>query len=58
MEVLEKDSCLVRSDAIAINITDATTKKLKTIAARDGVKLPKPKVGKLREARLYLEYSF
>jgi beta-lactamase superfamily II metal-dependent hydrolase len=58
MEVLEKDSCLVRSDAIAINITDAATKKLKTIAARDGVKLPKPKVGKLSKARLYLEYSF
>ena len=58
MEVLEKDSCLVRSDAIAIDITDAATKKTKTIAARDGVKLPKPKVGKLSKAKLYLEYEF
>lgn len=58
MEVLEKDSCLVRSDAIAIDITDAATNRKKTIAARDGVKLPKPKVGKLSKARLYLEYEF
>ncbi len=57
MEVLGADSCLVRSDAIAITITDADNKK-KTIAARKGVELPKPKVGKLSTAELYLEYSF
>lgn len=57
MEVLHADSCLVRSDAIAITITDADKKK-KTIAARKGVELPKPKVGKLSKAELYLEYSF
>jgi hypothetical protein len=57
MEVLGADSCLVRSDAIAITITDANNKK-KTIAARKGVELPKPKVGKLNTAELYLEYSF
>lgn len=57
MEVLGADSCLVRSDAIAITITDANNKK-KTIAARKGVELPKPKVGKLDTADLYLEYSF
>jgi hypothetical protein len=58
MEVLEADSCLVRSDAIAITITDAETNKKKTVAARKGVELPKPKVGKLRSADLYLEYAF
>jgi beta-lactamase superfamily II metal-dependent hydrolase len=58
MEVLEKDSCLVRSDAIEISVTDATTNKTKTIGAREGVKLPRPKAGKLSKARLYLEYAF
>ena len=58
MEVLEADSCLVRSDAIAITITDTETNKKKTVAARKGVELPKPKVGKLRSADLYLEYAF
>jgi hypothetical protein len=58
MDVLEKDSCLVRSDAIPITITDPETKKKKTIAARKGVSLPKPKVGKLSKATLYLEYAF
>jgi len=58
MEVLEKDSCLVRSDAIAISITDAETSKKRIIAANKDVKLPRPKVGKLTKASLYLEYSF
>ena len=58
MDVLGADSCLVRSDAIAITITDAETSKKKTIAARKGVTLPKPKVGKISTADLYLEYAF
>jgi hypothetical protein len=57
MEVLQKDSCLVRSDAIAISITDGDTNKKTTIAANKLVKLPRPKVGKLRKANLYLEYT-
>jgi hypothetical protein len=58
MEVLHADSCLVRSDAIAITITDAKTNKKTTVNARKGVELPKPKVGKLRQSDLYLEYAF
>jgi len=58
MEVLDKDSCLVRSDAIPITITDAETSTKKVIAARKGIKLPRPKVGKLSKSKLYLEYAF
>jgi hypothetical protein len=54
MDALGKGSCLVRSDAIAISIKDP---KL-SVAARKGVKLPKPKVGKITKTSLYLEYSF
>ena len=54
MDALGKGSCLVRSDAIAISIKDP---KL-SVAAREGVKLPKPKVGKITKTNLYLEYSF
>lgn len=54
MEALDKDSCLVRSDAIPISIKDL---KL-SIKARKGVTLPKPKVGKIMKTNLYLEYSF
>lgn len=54
MDALAKGSCLVRSDAIPISIKDP---KL-SVAARKGVKLPKPKVGKIRKTNLYLEYSF
>ena len=54
MDALGKGSCLVRSDAIAISIKDP---KL-SVAARKGVKLPKPKVGKITKTNLYLEYSF
>ncbi len=57
MEVLQKDSCLVRSDGIAISITDSDTNKKKVIAANKLVKLPRPKIGKLRKASLYLEYE-
>ncbi len=58
MKVLEDGSCLLRSDAIQIEFTDAATKKLKVVKARSGVKLPKPKTGKVHKAKLYLEYSF
>lgn len=54
MDALAKGSCLVRSDAIPISIKDP---KL-SVAARKGVKLPKPKVGKISKTNLYLEYSF
>ncbi|HVI70076.1 MAG TPA: hypothetical protein VM656_01145 [Pyrinomonadaceae bacterium] len=54
MDALGKGSCLVRSDAIPISIKDP---KL-SVAARKGVKLPKPKVGKITKTNLYLEYSF
>ncbi|HXD32794.1 MAG TPA: hypothetical protein VN643_16845 [Pyrinomonadaceae bacterium] len=54
MDALRKDSCLLRSDAIPITIKDP---KL-TVKARQGVTLPKPKVGKIKKASLYLEYSF
>lgn len=57
MDVLEKGSCLLRSDAIEISVTDAETNKKKTIAARKGATLPQPKVGKLSQAALYLEYA-
>ena len=54
MDALDKGSCLVRSDAIPISIKDP---KL-SVAARKGVKLPKPKVGKITKTNLYIEYSF
>jgi len=58
MKALEDGSWLVRSDSIPITITDAETNKSKIIKARKGVSLPKPKVGKIKTAKLYLEYSF
>ena len=54
MDALAKGSCLVRSDAIPISLKDP---KL-SVAARKGVKLPKPKAGKITKTNLYLEYSF
>ena len=54
MDALRKDSCLLRSDAIPITIKDPK----QTVKARKGVTLPKPKVGKIKKANLYLEYSF
>ena len=58
MDVLEKDSWLIRSDAIEITITDPETKKETKIASREGVSLPEPKVGTISQSKLYLEYSF
>ena len=53
MKALSKGSCLVRSDAIPITISDGTV-----IKPTKGVDLPKPKVGKINQADLYIEYSF
>jgi beta-lactamase superfamily II metal-dependent hydrolase len=58
MKVLKDGSCLLRSDAIPISFTDADSQKTVTIKARKGVTLPKPKTGKVRAAKLYLEYTF
>lgn len=58
MKVLQDGSCLLRSDAIQIEFTDAATNETRIVEARRGVKLPKPKTGKVRKAKLYLEYSF
>jgi hypothetical protein len=58
MKVLSDGSCLLRSDSIPITFTDPDTNKKITVKARKGVKLPKPKVGKIRAAKLYLEYTF
>jgi hypothetical protein len=58
MKVLSDGSCLLRSDSIPITYTDPDTKEEITVEARDGVKLPKPKIGKVRKSKLYLEYSF
>src|SRR5574338_421996 len=58
MEVIGKGSCLVRSDAIQVQFTDATTKKKIVVKRREGVTLPKPKVGKINKTDLYLEYVF
>jgi hypothetical protein len=57
MKALGDGSSLVRSDSFPIDIT---VPKKKTIKPAKGVntKLPKPKVGKLRKAKLYIEYSF
>jgi hypothetical protein len=53
MKALGEGSCLVRSDAIPITISDGTV-----IKATKGVSLPKPTVGKINQADLYVEYSF
>lgn len=58
MEVLHKGSCLVRSDAIPITFTNRETEEQITIEAAEGVKLPRPKTGKITKKKLYLEYSF
>lgn len=58
MDELNKGSCLVRSDSIPITFTDRKTNEQKTIKPTDGVKLPKPKVGKLTRTKLYIEYAF
>jgi hypothetical protein len=53
MTALSKGSCLVRSDALPIRMSDGTV-----IKATKGVDVPKPKVGKINQADLYIEYSF
>lgn len=58
MDVIQKGSCLLRSDAIPITFTDAKTGAKTSVAARHGVSLPKPKVGKINKTNLYLEYTF
>ena len=58
MKVLSDGSCLLRSDSIPITFTDPDTNKKIVVKARKGVKLPKPKVGKIRKSKLYLEYMF
>lgn len=59
MKVIEKGSCLIRSDAIPITFTDPKTNKQVTVKARAGVKLPDPPKGsKINKTKLYLEYSF
>jgi hypothetical protein len=54
MDALSSGSCLVRSDAIPIKLKNPDIER----PVGKGVKLPKPKVGKLRKAKLYIEYSF
>jgi len=58
MDVIDKGSLLVRSDAIPITYTDATTGEQIVVKSREGVKLPTPKVGKINKHKLYLEYEF
>jgi hypothetical protein len=58
MDELNKGSCLVRSDSIPITFTDRKTNEQKTVKPTDGVKFPKPKAGKLRKTKLYIEYAF
>jgi hypothetical protein len=57
MKALGDGCSLIRSDSFPIDITSP---KKKTIKPAKGVntKLPKPKVGKLSKAKLYIEYSF
>ena len=58
MDELNKGSCLVRSDAIEITFTDATTNQSKTVEPTAGVEFPTPKAGTLRKTKLYIEYAF
>ena len=57
MDVLSSGSCLIRSDSFPITITDPKKKVIKP-ARGVNVRLPKPKIGKLSKAQLYIEYSF
>jgi hypothetical protein len=58
MDELNKGSCLVRSDAIEITFTDATTNQSKTVEPTAGVEFPTPKEGTLSKTKLYIEYAF
>jgi len=53
MNALAKGSCLIRSDAIPITMSDGTI-----VEADKDVTLPEVKVGKIKKANLYVEYSF
>ena len=55
MKALGDASCLIRSDSFPITITKP---EKKVIQSAEGVKLPKPKAGEVKVARLYIEYSF
>lgn len=57
MDVLSKDSCLIRSDSFPITITDPQKKVIEPAKGMNA-SLPKPKIGKLIKADLYVEYSF
>jgi beta-lactamase superfamily II metal-dependent hydrolase len=57
MDALSGGSCLVRSDSFPITITTPKEKVIKP-AKGLGRRLPKPKVGTLSRAKLYVEYSF
>jgi hypothetical protein len=57
MDVLRDGSCLVRSDSFPITVSRPEKKTIKP-ARGVATKLPQPKVGKLRTAKLYIEYSF
>lgn len=57
MDVLSGGSCLIRSDSFPITVTDPKKKVIKP-AKGVNTRLPKPKIGKLSKAPLYVEYSF
>lgn len=57
MSALSGGSSLVRSDSFPINVTVPKKKTIKPVKGVD-TKLPKPKVGKLKQGNLYIEYSF
>lgn len=57
MGALGEGSCLIRSDSFPITMNNPTKKVIQP-AAGVNTKLPKPKVGKLHKANLYIEYSF
>jgi hypothetical protein len=57
MQALSDGCALVRSDSFPINVTAPTKKTIKPVKGVN-TKLPTPKVGKLRTANLYIEYSF
>lgn len=57
MEALGKGCCLIRSDSFPITLTNPNEV---VIPPAEGMntELPKPKVGKVKIANLYIEYSF
>jgi hypothetical protein len=57
MEALGQSCCLIRSDSFPITISNPE-KKVIPPAKGMNAKLPKPKVGEVKIANLYIEYSF